>query len=375
MKRLLLIATLASCASPSASVSPWNPAAPEDAGFDAGAIATLVEELRRGDHGVVDHFVLIRDGLRVVDERFDATHDEVLIDQSADPPPAMYDYSDQRWHPYREGTELHTMQSTTKSVVSIAIGMAIADGALPGVETPVLPYLQGRPIHPDPRWSDLTVADLLTMRSGLEWSPPEGTTGYTAKHPTTLMERSDAWIPFILERSMRVAPGTEFEYVDAASVLLGEVFVQAVGERLDRYLDRRLFEPLGIDDWYWKVSPAGELDTEGGLYLTADGLARLGQLCLDEGRWNDAQLVPAAWIAESTAPHVDRLGDNTSAGYGYQWWVPHHTDGATDVYCASGFGGQFLIVSPATRTIAVFLGWDPVAGTVMLFEPRILGAL
>ena len=117
---------------------------------------------------------------------------------------------------------------------------------------------------------------------------------------------------------MRTAPGTEFEYVDGASVLIGHILHQAVGERVDTYLKRRLFDPIGIKEWFWKTSPAGEADTEGGLYLTAQGLARIGVLFLNEGRWNGAQILPSEWITESISPHVLNTGPNSPIAYGYQ---------------------------------------------------------
>lgn len=365
---------LTACAGvPSPDRQPWVQGEPAEAGFDADALARLVEELREGEHGVVDHFLLIRGGRKVVDERFEHASRTPILDLTAAPPRPVHDYANPAWHPYLEGTDLHTLQSVTKSVTSIAVGMAIADGALPGVEAPLLDHLEGVEVSDDPRWADLILADLLTMRSGIDWSPPAGSEGFTVDHPTLQMERSDDWLPFITARPLRVAPGTEFEYVDGASVLIGHVLHQALGERVDAYLERRLFEPLGIETWYWKTSPAGELDTEGGLYLTAEGLARIGALFLNDGQWNGAQLVPAAWVAESTAPHVEEAVPGFA--YGYQWWVPQHEGGQARIFSAFGFGGQLLIVHPESGTLAVFLGWEEPQRVAPLFAARVLSAL
>ena len=361
--------------SESRSVQPWGEGAPEDAGCNQAAIASLVEELRRGEHGAVDHFLLIHDGLKVVDERFHPTAYETLIDQAGSSPRPIHDYSNPAWHPYKKGTELHTMQSVTKSVTSIGIGMAIAAGAIPGVRVPALTYLDGVEINNDPRWKELTLFDLLTMQSGIDWTPPAGSVGYTPEHPTLQMESCDHWVPYITARPMRTAPGTEFEYVDGASVLIGHILHQAVGERVDTYLKRRLFDPIGIKEWFWKTSPAGEADTEGGLYLTAQGLARIGVLFLNEGRWNGTQILPSEWITESTTPHVLNNGPNSPIAYGYQWWVREHENGKTRIFGAFGFGGQILFIDRETGTIAVFLGWDETKNAAPLFAKRILPAL
>ena len=371
-----LLTACASTADNSASAAqtwtPWRVASPDDAGFDEDAVVALVDELRRGDHGDVDHFLLIRGGRKVVDERFPRASYATLIDQRSSTPRPSHDYSNADWHPYRAATELHTMQSVSKSVTSIGVGMAIADGALPGVDAKVTRYLDDVPVHDDARWSQMTVADLLTMRSGIDWTPPEGSVGYTIDHPTMLMEASQRWVPFVAQRPMRASPGTEFEYVDGASVLLGHVVHRAVGERIDAYLKRRLFDPIGIKEWQWKTSASGEVDTEGGLYLTAQGLARIGLLFLNDGRWNDTQIVPPEWVAQSTAPHVP-MPDG--GAYGYQWWSLYHEDETSLAYGAFGFGGQALIVDRETQTVAVFLGWDNSQDTSALFMTRILAAL
>ena len=354
---------------------PWRDGVPEDAGFNPAAIATLVEELRGGQHGAVDHLLLIRDGRKVVDERFHPTAYETLIDQTGSSPRPIHDYSNPDWHPYIKGTELHTMQSVTKSVTSIGIGMAIAAGAIPGVKVPALTYLDGVEVNKDPRWNGLTLFDLLTMQSGIDWTPPAGSVGYTPEHPTLLMENSEHWLSFITGRPMRTAPGTEFDYVDGASVLIGHILHQAVGERVDTYLKRRLFDPIGIKEWFWKTSLAGEADTEGGLYLTAQGLARIGVLFLNDGRWNGTQILSPEWIKESTYPHVLNSGPNSPIAYGYQWWIREHDNGKVRTFGAFGFGGQILFIDRETRTIAVFLGWDTSVNTAPLFAERILSAL
>lgn len=355
--------------------APWQAGTPEDAGFHQEAIATLVDELREGQHGAVDHLLLIRDGRKVVDERFHPTAYGTLIDQSGSSPRPIHDYSNPAWHPYKRGTELHTMQSVTKSVTSIGIGMALATGDIPDVTVPVHTYLDGVEINDDPRWAKLTLFDLLTMQSGIDWTPPAGSFGYTPEHPTLQMENSDQWLPFITARPMRTAPGTQFEYVDGASVLIGHILHRAVGERVDTYLKRRLFDPLGIKEWFWKTSPAGEADTEGGLYLTAQGLARIGVLFLDQGRWNGTQILSSDWVTESTYPHVPNTSSESTIAYGYQWWIRKHENGKVQAFGAFGFGGQILFIDRETRTIAVFLGWDNSVNTAALFADRILSAL
>jgi len=84
-------------------------------------------------------------------------------------------------------------------------------------------------------------------------------------------------------------------------------------------------------------------------------------LFLRGGMWGDERIVSAAWVEASTAPVVpDIVPDNgrSDPGYGYQWWVPDHDGGNTQVFAGNGYGGQFLLVAPEYDIVAVFNGWN-----------------
>ena len=198
----------------------------------------------------------------------------------------------------------------------------------------------------------------FTVR-GIEWNT-EGGYG-NGNHSTNLLERSDEWIRFVLEQPTDTAPGSRFEYNDGVSVLLGKILREATGQRIDEWAKENLFEPIGITDFYWKITPDGEADTEGGLYLSLEDLARIGYLFLRGGEWNGRQVVSREWVEASTAPVVPDVApdnDRPDPGYGYQWWVPDSENGATRVFAANGYGGQFLLVSPEHDIVAVFNGWN-----------------
>lgn len=110
--------------------------------------------------------------------------------------------------------------------------------------------------------------------------------------------------------------------------------------------------PSGIDDFYWKVTPTRVTDTEGGLYLEPQDLARIGYLFLHDGVWNEKRILAKGWVAEATAPIEQAI-------YGFQWWVPPHPElEGQNVFMANGLGGQYLIVIPQQDLIAVFTGWN-----------------
>ncbi len=354
----------------------WETAAPEDEGIDPDTLAAIHADLAAGVYGSVDHFLLIRHGRVVADHRYERTY--TLSPTAADTVDHPYNYEHPNWHPYYQGTDLHTLQSVTKSVTSAALGIAIDEGLIEGVGAHVMPYLDARdPDLSDPRRVAMTLEDLLTMRSGIDWNS-EG--GYNnPEHSTIVMELSDDWIGYILSRPMREEPGTVFEYNDGASVLIGKVLTEATGMRADRWTAERLFAPIGIQEHYWKITPDGEADTEGGLYLKTHDLARIGYLFLRGGTWNGRQIVSREWVQQSTSPIIPDLAPDDPTldmGYGFQWWVPGQSDGVTEVFAGNGFGGQFVFVAPAYDIVAVFNGWDfdGQRSTWSILQERILPA-
>lgn len=344
----------------------WETSSLEAEGIDPLPIARFVEEIKSGKYGMVDHFLLVRHGRVVVDERFKRDYQAVAAKvrpeeriglNRRDP---KYDYENTDYHPNYQGTDLHSLQSVSKSVASLALGIAIDKGSIEGVDIPALPFFDAYDFDKsDPRRAAITIEDLLTMRSGIEWEP-EGSF-QDPEISTVSLENSDTWIQFILDHPMDADPGTTFEYNDGASVLLGKIVGVATGQRLDAWTAQHLFDPIGIDNFYWKATPDGEMDSMGGLYLTALDLARIGLLVLHDGMWADKRVVSEEWIRQSTSPHVadtapDNADDDTS--YGYQWWLPSHKTGGPRAISARGFGGQRLTVIPELDLVIVFNGWD-----------------
>jgi CubicO group peptidase (beta-lactamase class C family) len=353
---------------------PTSTAAAE--GIDQAAIDSIVADIKAGQYGLIDAFMLIRHGKVVANHKF--VQDYAKVAAQYDTTNHQYNYDHPDWHPYLKGTQLHTLQSVTKSVSSAAMGIAIDDGLIGGVETLAMPFFKAyEPYASDGRKDSTTLEDLLTMRSGLKWVT---TGGYgSSLHSTDMLEASDEWIQFVLDQPMDAAPGTRYQYNDGVSVLLGKIVRVATGQRMDEWTRERLFKPIGITNFHWKITPDGEADTEGGLYLSTEDLARIGYLFLRGGEWNGRQIISQEWVDASTAPVVpDVAPDNgqPDAGYGYQWWVTDQLDGETRIFAANGYGGQFLFVSPEHDIVAVFNGWNIHGGaeksTYFAFQQRIL---
>ena len=344
----------------------WQISSLEAEGIDPLPITRFVEEIESGSYGLVDHLLIIRNGRVVVDERFRRDYQAVAAKvrpeeriglNRRDP---KYDYENVDYHPYYQGTDLHSLQSVSKSVTSLALGIAIDKGHIEGVAAPVLPFFDDYDFDKsDPRKVAMTVKDLLTMRSGIEWQP-EGSF-QDPDTSTVSLENADKWIQFILDHPMDTDPGTSFEYNDGASVLLGKIVGVATGQRLDKWAAQHLFDPIGINEYFWKATPDGEIDSMGGLYLSAHDLARIGLLVLRDGMWADKRVVSEDWLRLSTLPHVADTSPNNddgNTGYAFQWWLPGVKSGDPRAISAFGFGGQRLTVIPELDLVIVFNGWD-----------------
>ena len=354
----------------------WPTSTPEAEGINGATIDSIVDEIGRGEYGLIDAFLLIRHGNVVADYRWEQNYDSVaaLFDTTN----YQYNYDSPDWHPYYRDTDLHTLQSVTKSVTSAALGIAIDEGLIESVDVPVMAYLAAYdPDLSDPRRTAMTLHDLLTMRSGISWTTRGGYSN--PEHSTFVMELSDHWIDYILSRPMDTVPGERYQYNDGASVLIGKILREATGMRADEWARERLFEPIGIDEFYWKITPDGEVDTEGGLYLTTHDLARIGYLFLRGGEWNGRHIVSREWVEASTSlvvPDVAPDNGRLDPGYGYQWWITDRDGDRATVFAGNGYGGQFLLVVPDFDIVAVFNGWNIHGGnfrsTYRVLQNRIL---
>ena len=332
------------------SQPPWPSSTAEDEGINPLVVDSIHNEISAGTYGLIDRFLLIRNGKIVADYTYEQDYDPIMKQNDTTNHQYNYDHTD--WHPYYQGTDLHTMQSVTKSVTSVLFGIAKDEGLIPSVDSPTLPFFTNYTTHQtDQRSASMTLEDLLTMRSGIEWDEAN----YDEAHNSCiLMEASDDWIQFVLDNPMDTMPGQQFEYNSGASVLLGKIVREATGKRIDKWAEEKLFGPLGID-YYWKVTPKGEIDTEGGLYLSTYSLAKIGYLMMNDGQWEGQQIVSKEWVAQSLKPTVAL---DETRGYGYQWWVPSQENGQMKIFAGNGYGGQFLMVSPEHDLLLVFNGWQ-----------------
>jgi CubicO group peptidase (beta-lactamase class C family) len=348
---LLWLALAAGGASSSAG---WRLSTPAAEGMTAGPLEAFDRDLADGRYGYVDSMLVIRHGKIVYEKTYDRSADYLRL-FAGKGAPGIYNYYDPGWHPYYKRTKLHTMQSVSKSVTSALVGIAIGEGRIPGVDAKAMPYFSDFQLAPDARRDGMTIGDVLTMRTGIRWD--EESTEYTdPRNNCAVMESKDDWVGYVLEQPMVAGPGTTFVYNSGATVLLSYLIWKATGQPADDYAKEHLFAPLGIE-YFWKRTPKGLADTEGGLYLAPRDLAKIGLLYMKDGVWNGRRILPEGWARASTRAATST--NEKGYDYGDQWWViPRGEKHPVDAFLAWGYGGQLLIVVPKLDLIAVFTGWN-----------------
>jgi CubicO group peptidase (beta-lactamase class C family) len=338
----------------------WSLSMPEAQGMDAGPLEALDHKIGQGEFGYVDSMLVIRHGYVVYDKAYPRDYNAIAA--RYDPTPGMYNYYHPDWHPYYQHGKLHTLQSATKTVTSAILGVATGRGEFPPVDTPIVRFFdESQAMKFDARKQLITIEHLLTMCAGLEWD--EASQPYTdERNNCAVMERSQDWVDYVINRPMALEPGTTFVYNSGATLLLSFLLKKTTGSYIDEYAAEQLFKPLGIHDFYWKRTPGGLPDTEGGLYLDPHDLAKIGLLYQHEGNWEGRQLIPREWVQASLHLHIQTqrpIESGPAWGYGYQWWLMP-LEGFTDayVYFMHGYGGQILCLLPGTGLITVFTGWN-----------------
>ena len=266
-----------------------------------------------------------------------------------------YNYFDPDWHPFYHGTDLHSMQSVSKTVTSVILGIAITrDDFKAALDTPVLKFFdEGKVKNVDARKRRMTLRNVLTMTTGLQWN--EDVPYDDPRSDSSLMEATDDWVQYAIDKPMATEPGKVFNYSSGATELLAYIFQKETGQDIDAYGEKYLFTPLGIKH-HWKRTYMGVVDTEGGLYLNGEDLAKIGYLYLHDGAWDGKQIVSKAWVKESLTPYIDAGEANENLKYGFKWWL--YPVNGKFVWMALGFGGQRLIVFPEENLIVVFTGWE-----------------
>ena len=265
---------------PSAIQKPFARSLPESQGISSLQISAFLNALK--DDPTLDmHGVLIlKNGKMVAEATFGA-------------------YDQKVWH---------ITHSECKSITGLAVGMLIDEGRL-GLDDRIIDIFSNRVSKINQlTHRGMTIRHLLTMTSGVTFNEAGSVT------------EAD-WVKCFLESVVLKEPGTSFQYNSMNTYMLACAIKQITGQGLVDYLKPKLFNPLGITNFFWETCPMGNEKGGWGLYILPEDIAKIGQLVLDGGRFEGKQLVSEQWIAEATRAQAQPPKTLGNYDYGYQTWV------------------------------------------------------
>lgn len=295
-----------------------------------------------------------QDQTQMLDEavrRFDDNITGILIQKDGETKYENY------FHGYTAENAAH-VYSVTKSVFSVLIGIAIGQGLIRSVEQKVLDFFPDYEILQNEKSiQHITIKHLLSMTAPYKYETEPYMLFFTSPDP----------IRAALDLLGGEKPIGAFHYAAIGGThILSAILSRATGQSALAFAQENLFAPLGIrvpadiairseqehvaimndlNTRGWVADPQGNNFASWGLFLTPREMAKIGQLYLDGGFWEGKQIVPAAWVAESTREHSRAVGLGNLA-YGYLWWIIDF-----DSFAALGDGGNAIYVNRKERIV------------------------
>jgi CubicO group peptidase (beta-lactamase class C family) len=263
------------------------------------------------------------------------------------------------WTPY-DASLPHTLFSLSKSFTSTAVGLAVSEGKMSLDDEVIKFFPEDAPGEPSENLKQMRVRDLLCMSAGHQQEAfPVG---------------EERWTKLFLHHPVPHKPGTHFLYNTPATYMLSAIVQKVTGTTVLDYLKPRLFDPLGIKDPAWGVSPQGITLGGYGLDLRTEEIARFGQLYLQKGEWQGKSLIPASWVELASSRQTSN-GSNPASdweqGYGFQFWRCRH-----GAYRGDGAFGQYCIVMPEQdAVVAITSGVRNMQAVMNLVWEKLLPAM
>ncbi len=266
--------------------------------------------------------------------------------------------------------------SMAKSINSVLVGLALADGKIAAVTDPVLKYV---PELKGSGYDGTTLENLLEMRSGVDWDDnffSEKTASHAA-HVASWVEEKHRYADAAAATRRAHPPGSVYNYNTMDAGVIGLVVERAVGMPISRYLSQRLWQPGGMETYGFYIIDGppgvGREFSGGGFDAVLRDYGRLGLLMQNGGKLNGRQILPREYVAMSTKASTtnDTETGLTGLGYAYFWWPALHSEAFTAV----GGEGQFLYVDPQTKTVIVKMSHTPVGPAAVPKEQEALAFL
>ncbi len=254
---------------------------------------------------------------------------------------------------------LNNLKSITKSIIGLLVGIAIEEGYVQNVQQPILdffPECQSGTSKLDDK-KTITIENLLLMQSGIEWN-------------NRALVKDEWWFNenphcFLLrEFPMDTIPGVKFSYNSGAAHLLSGILSRSTGKTALDVASEHLFKPLNIKAIRWDRDQKGEYYGNSELFLRPDNLLLIGQVLLNNGVYQNKQIVPQHWIKKMQEKSYDAT---SLMNYGYLWMASKNDD--PYFYFAGGSGGQHLFIVPEKEVVLVTTAhWDNARSTLEIMS-------
>ena len=242
--------------------------------------------------------------------------------------------------------------SMAKSVASTLAGVALADGAIAGLDDPVARYV---PALRGGAYEGVSIRQLLNMRSGVCWN--ETYTDPTSDRRKVLelqiTGQAGAVLRYMNSLARCGAAGSSWNYNTGETYVLGAVIEGATRKPLTQFLSEAIWSRAGMeqDATWWVEQHQGMTWAGTGLGATLRDYGRFGLLVADGGRLDGRSIVPEGWFSEAGAPHSVA---SKTLGYGYMWWIPDQSDPMhVGAFEAVGIFGQYLYVNSREHLVIV----------------------
>ncbi|OQX72616.1 MAG: hypothetical protein B6D61_13490 [Bacteroidetes bacterium 4484_249] len=243
-------------------------------------------------------------------------------------------------------TSILTTFSASKAFVSALMGIAIDEGYIYSTAEPIVKYL---PELTNPGFDKITIEYLLNMRSGIKFN--EGYFNPFAEMPKYYYGTNI--LKYIKKLKVKEEPDKTYDYISVNTILLSLIIERATGTKLNKYLEQKIWQPLGMQyDASWSIDSKKHQTIKANCCINgrAVDFAMFGRLYLNQGNWEGKQIVPEKWVEKSTSI-INDSKDSQGYPYTYQWRVLEN-----GAFFAKGILGQYIFVFPEKNLIFVRIG-------------------
>lgn len=326
----------------------WEIGSLENNGIDVKLLSNLVQQIKKEKIQNIHSILIIQDGELVFEEYFSGYD---------------FDYFGEQFRGEKIDFgiyDTHDLASVTKIIASTLVGVAIDNGFIDSVNEKISKFFPEYSGLFEEEKEKITIEHLLSMTSGLKWDDESSIVDTSRRNDLVELFYVEDPIEYILSKPVIFEPGSRFHYSGGDVNLLGEVIYKATGQKIDEFSYEYLFNPLGITDYKWDYINSDIVYTSGGSKMRPRDLAKIGYLHLNEGLWQDKQMISEEWIEASIKEYIELPTSWSNHGdrYGYQWFLRSDfvNDKEVNSYLRTGWGGQRLSVYPSLDTIIVLTG-------------------